>query len=323
MKNILILRGGAVGDFILTIPVFHLLRETWPEARIELVGYPRIAGLVLESGLVNAFHSLDDAEAAKLFAGGREAGYSKYPSGGWLESVGNHDVVISYLHDPDGIVQKNLVAAGARRVICHPPLPTAGHAIDHLLAPLKELGIDIPRDMAPSLDVSDFGIRPGFLEDDPSLAGQYEDLPFKRVAIHPGSGSLKKNWPVEKYLELARLIGEATDYKPFIILGEADEDAAGLMKEKAPFLPVVENVDLSELAAILEESDIYVGNDSGITHLAAAVGIPVVALFGPSDPDMWGPRGDNVMILCAQERTTESLARIAVKAVARSIAAAG
>ena len=80
---------------------------------------------------------------------------------------------------------------------------------------------------------------------------------------------------------------------------------------------------MSELAVVLEESDVYVGNDSGITHLAAAVGIPVVALFGPSDPDMWGPRGDNVMILEARERSTESLARIDVKTVARAVAAAG
>jgi len=91
------------------------------------------------------------------------------------------------------------------------------------------------------------------------------------VVIHPFSGSAKKNWPLEKYRELAqRLPVEWAD-------GRFD--------------------NLLDLALWMRGAGVYVGNDSGISHLAAAIGMRSVVLFGPTDPEIWGPRGDHVRIL--------------------------
>ncbi len=97
------------------------------------------------------------------------------------------------------------------------------------------------------------------------------------IYIHPFSGSRKKNWPVEKYRALAeRLPGPV-----YWVRGEEDPELAGAL----------EPMGLDALARRLKGARLYIGNDSGVSHLAAAVGAPVVALFGPTDPRVWAPRG--------------------------------
>ena len=96
------------------------------------------------------------------------------------------------------------------------------------------------------------------------------------VAIHPFSGSGSKNWPLEKYLELAGRLEAPVEF--FV---SPEQTLAGATQIE----------DLYELACKLAEAALYIGNDSGITHLAAAVGTPVVALYGPTDPVVWAPRG--------------------------------
>jgi len=102
------------------------------------------------------------------------------------------------------------------------------------------------------------------------------------AVIHPFSGSPKKCWPLERYQELAQRI-------PLPVRWCAGPE------EHLP--DAVRIDDLYELACWLATARLYIGNDSGITHLAAAVGTPVIALFGPTDPLIWAPRGPNVRVI--------------------------
>jgi len=104
------------------------------------------------------------------------------------------------------------------------------------------------------------------------------------AVIHPFSGSLKKCWPLARYRELARRLERLMDVRWCAGPEEPLEDA-------------MRADDLYELACWLATARIYIGNDSGITHLAAATGTPVVALFGPTDPRIWAPRGPNVRVI--------------------------
>jgi len=139
-----------------------------------------------------------------------------------------------------------------------PPGNVRIHAADFFLAQAGCHGPAIPRISCPPAPRSDFAV------------------------IHPFSGSPSKNWALERFRELAERLRF-----PVRWCAAPEEDLAD----------AVRFTDLYELACWLQTARLYVGNDSGITHLAAAVGVPVVAIFGPSDPSVWAPRGDRVSIV--------------------------
>jgi len=104
------------------------------------------------------------------------------------------------------------------------------------------------------------------------------------AAIHPFSGSPRKNWPLERFHRMAESLGRTMPVRW----------CAG--PDDPPLDDAVHIPDLYKLACWLAKARLYVGNDSGITHLAAAVGTPVLAIFGPTDPVVWAPRGPNVRV---------------------------
>lgn len=101
------------------------------------------------------------------------------------------------------------------------------------------------------------------------------------VAIHPFSGSLKKNWPLDRFRELASMLPLSVEFS-----AGPEEELDGAVRFD----------DQMELARWLASARLYIGNDSGVSHLAAAVGTPVIAIFRNSDPNVWSPRGCNTVL---------------------------
>ena len=300
IARILVLRGGAIGDLILTFPALAAIRRKWPDAHIELAGYPRVAQLAEAGGLVNNVVSLDSADSARLFAADADLAPEL------AARVRSFDLIVSYLNDPDGVLRNNLATAGVRRLVCGSPLIADRHAIDALLKPLQELGVHPAPNEYARLHLSDRHLEEGRKR----TAGFGE----KVIVLHPGSGSPKKNWPLDRFVLLADQLRQETSLTPVFTLGEADEAIAREPRFLTRRVSVLPPCSLTDLAVFLSACNGYAGNDSGITHLAASVGIPVVALFGPTDPGLWAPRGPNVTILRAAS-PAEGLAGIAVKQV--------
>lgn len=304
--RILVLRGGALGDFIVTLPALQALRERWPRGYIELIGYPHVARLAETAGIVDKVESLDRAGIARLFA-------LKFVLS--EEQIGffrSFDIIINYLHDPDGSVAENLRQTGAGTILHHDPLVTGIHACDHFAKPLEQLAI-YAAGRSPVL----------------RIIGERPSSPF--IAMHPGSGSVKKNWPAEKFIALARALqsGAAAgagarpavpaDARVVFILGEADDVARGVLGREMPEAEVWRQLPLPELASRLAGASLYLGNDSGISHLAAALGVRGLALFGPSDPAVWQPRGPRVQVLRAPEGELDRLETDEVLAAIRGL----
>ena len=300
-SHILVLRGGAVGDFILTLPALTALRRHWPKAHIDLATYPHVSELGVAGGLADRAISLDKADFARLFAANAQL------SPEMTAMIRSYDLIVNYLNDSDTIFAKNLLSAGARRLIHGTPFTTDLHMIDRLLKPLDELGIPCSLNEYARLCLSR-----RHREDGRRQAAVFGD---KIIALHPGSGSPKKNWPVKRFILLARRIMAETRMTPVFTLGEADDIIALTLRSAASDIPVLPTCSLVELAQFLSACTGYVGNDSGITHLAAAVGIPVIALFGPTDPRLWAPRGPDTTVLVARQPTLKALAAISVDAV--------
>jgi ADP-heptose:LPS heptosyltransferase len=118
------------------------------------------------------------------------------------------------------------------------------------------------------------------------------------AVIHPGSGSAVKNWPIDRFATLARLLTDRS-FGVVWVLGPAE---TGIVPENASGT-ILCNASLSTLVDVCSSSTLYVGNDSGISHLAAATGVSSVVLFGPSDPAVWQPRGPKVTVLAGKKDT--------------------
>lgn len=138
MNRILVIRGGAIGDFILTLPAIKLVRERFPKAHIEILGYTPIAALAEKRFYADAVRSLESGELARFFAKD-----SALPAG-WVNYFAAFDLVISYLFDPDGIFQSNLTRGGAKCFIAGPSKPDdSEHAAWQLARPLAALGLHL------------------------------------------------------------------------------------------------------------------------------------------------------------------------------------
>jgi hypothetical protein len=109
----------------------------------------------------------------------------------------------------------------------------------------------------------------------------------KFIAIFPGSGSPKKNWPIEKFCALADSLNAKT--RAVFVLGPAEDSIEGVLRIAGHI--IIKNQPLGTVAAIARMASAFVANDSGVSHLAAAAGTPGVVLFGPSDPARWRPLG--------------------------------
>ena len=137
-RRILVIRGGAIGDFILTLPVLAALRDRFPKADIEVLGYPRIASLELSCGLARAVHALESPGLATFFA----RNGSSDPE--WQEFFGQFAIVISYLYDPDRLFETNVKSCGTKQFIAAQHRPDESrsiHASEVFLKPLERLTI--------------------------------------------------------------------------------------------------------------------------------------------------------------------------------------
>lgn len=283
--RLLVIRGGAIGDFILTLPAIGALRERWPAARIEVLGYPHIIELAHRRQYADAVRNIEARAMAGFFVplGPLDDGLREY--------FGSFDIVVSYLFDPDHVFADNVRRAGARQVIEASPRPTTLPAAVHYCRPLEALAIYV-KDPVPRVFPSDAerAVAMEFL----ARAGRE-----RIVAIHPGSGSAKKNWPVTKFGALARWAVDELAVQLVVVQGEADEMVVTALRSELGTRPVLvaRGLTLVALAAVLERCAVFVGNDSGITHLAAALGTPTVALFGPASLPVWEPRGTQVQVL--------------------------
>jgi heptosyltransferase-2 len=167
--------------------------------------------------------------------------------------------------------------------VAAPPKITHGiHAAVQLARPLEQLGPTL-RDPAARLFPS---------EEDRAFARGFVGDPTAPVAVHPGSGSAMKNWPIERW---KALLAQPHDEERFIIGGEADERQLRLLRAVGARFAV--NLALPHLAAVLERCGLFIGHDSGIAHIAAAVGTPCLLLFGPTDPGVWAPANENVRVI--------------------------
>src|SRR5438094_8498379 len=212
MKRILVIRGGAIGDFILALPALKALRDAHLHGIVEILGYQRIAVIAENRFYAQAVRSIEYGPLSTFF--GKNA---ELPSE-LATYFANFDLIVSYLYDPDGIFESSLRRCGVELLVRGPAKIDKGeHAARQLARPMQELGLavtDLAAKVYPSTEDRQCGQE--FLR----------DLPRPLVVFHPGSGSKRKNWPPENWIDVGnRLLGfEVFQGSMLLVSGEADED---------------------------------------------------------------------------------------------------
>jgi len=282
MGKVLVIRGGAIGDFILTLPAIALLKRDLPDACVDVLGYRPIVDLALAAGLADGVRSMEHGPLAGFFAPGTEL------DSDWSEYFASFDLVVSYLHDRDGWFRENLKRAGVKTLLegIWKVDPGIGvHAARQLAAVLEQLALYLD-DPAPTLELPAAG-----------------DETAGMVAIHPGSGGTAKNWRLEDWVRIGESIADRGDggKRLLLVTGEAEEGKHAAVTEAwraagVEFLHA-HGWDLPRLGSALGKCRLFLGHDSGVSHLAAAAGAPCQLLFGPTDPAVWAPANVGVEVL--------------------------
>lgn len=274
--RILVVRGGAIGEFVLTVPVFSALREHFPETRLEILGYARTAQIAKDAGLVDDYRSIETRAAACFFA--RNAKLDEDLSSYFAQ----FSLIFSYLYDPDRFFETNIAKVSKAQFIAAPSKPDEKeslHAAESYLRVLERLAI-FESDPIPRL---------------PFAAAQDNNW----IAVHPAVGNPLRHWPEARWKNLLANILSQSSAKLLLVGGEAER---AVLERLANALPpnraeVLRNAPLSTLAARLASSQAFIGHDSGITHLAAAVGIPCTVLWGAGNQTVWKPLSDRKLDL--------------------------
>ncbi len=280
------IRPGAIGDAIVTLPALQRLRASG--AQVHLVAGGPAAELLRGRCAADSVFSYDEARWAALFAPELSAEMRAFLEG--------YDAVVAYLADMGSPLAQRLRSL-ATHVALWPAFPPAPQPIAlHLQGALTSLGIAAaPLWPALQLTADDCAFAEGFWRD--HALPRERDIPV--VALHPGSGSPRKNWPAERYAALGARLARESRARLLVIVGPADEAAWRVLRGHWMAEPplILAQQSLAQVGAILSRCHLLVGNDSGIAHLAAALGLPTIALFGPTDPRIWAPQGPRVTVL--------------------------
>ena len=306
VQSLLAIHQGALGDFLLALPSLKMLREAFPYARTGIMGYPRILELVEKRFYADEIFSIDQKGMATFFV--REGTLDRTLS----EFFGNFDLIVVFGKDGEGTVVGNLRRVCQGQIIpinSFPPWDGNVHLTDHLLKQFTSLG----------LHASDPNPRLHLNESDRAWArdfwknkGVTPEERSKMIILHPGSGSKKKVWPLDRFVDLARALQDRCRSGILIILGPAEGPEVqrafeGTLRNE---LIMAKGLTLLQLASVMEGCWFSVGNDSGVSHMAAALRLPTIVIFGPTDQKVWSPKGEKTFVVrrevpcspCPQER---------------------
>jgi heptosyltransferase-3 len=295
IMKLLIIRPSALGDTLMLMPAIAQLRRS---SEILLVG--RSPGIDIISPYVT--HSIDYERSGwhRLFLEDLDVDQAL--------SLPNADCAVAFLSDPSGHVKRNLTSHLPETSLhffpAFPPREAELHVALYLAQCLKRAGLPID----PEKSLEEATRRP-------LLKGEHEAIQKNKIVFHPGSGGKGKNHSPDFWLELIGKLAKHFPSIPFsraiVLLGPAEEELRPFFTRnlRAEDVEILFAPELGQLQSILSQAALYVGHDSGITHLTAMLGTPTIALFKNSPVHQWRPLGLAVRVIENEENPKALLAR--------------
>jgi hypothetical protein len=335
IDSILLVQAGALGDTVLQLRIAEALRRARPAARIAWLGRDEWLQIAQLCSAVDEAAGLDRWGGHRLFEAGEA---TEADLAGFL---GRFDLIVSGLAGPGSAAMGRLERFARTATVWYEPRPAdgaTGHVcrqwLEHLagqMSAVQPAAGDVLRAQAARLasgagallqprdeDLAEAGerLRAGngrggegekrrrgatTATAATGHSGQRTVERSRLVVVHPGSGGLRKCYPIERYVRACRVLLQR-DMQPVMVLGPAEverwgEQVGRLLRE----CKVIVDPPVGILVALARMAAAYVGNDSGPTHVAAAAGVATVAVFGPTEAEVWGPVGPRVTVLRSRE----------------------
>ncbi|NWG03118.1 MAG: glycosyltransferase family 9 protein [Syntrophaceae bacterium] len=293
VQSTLVIHQGALGDFILALPALKTLRMSFPQAKPVILGYPRILELVEKRFYAEETLSIDRRGMTPLFnqGGSLDVGLSQFFKG--------FDLVVVFGRDGGGTLVSNLRRVCQGQILSihsFPPWEERVHLTDYLLTQLAQYGFSISEPY-PKLHLKESDRE--WARDFWKSMGVTPEERAKVIVLHPGSGSKKKVWPLDRFLSLAHRLQDHLGSKFLIVFGPAEgKETQKIFEGMDPTTFILaKGLTLLQLASVMEGCWFFIGNDSGISHLAAAMGLSTLVIFGPTDEKVWSPRGEKTAVV--------------------------
>jgi ADP-heptose:LPS heptosyltransferase len=273
--KLFILHQGALGDVVLTFPAILALRKHFD--RIDILCQGQIGKLAAKLGLVDKGYPLEAAYFASLFSNQINAKIKD------LISSYTRILVLSFSSDLENAINQ-ISDRPCLRIAPRPPAQASIHVAEYLIENIIKGGLI---DTVDSQDVVTSWHRERTPKSGPLIDST-------KIIIHPGAGSKRKRWPLERFFKLAQVL-EKKGFQPQFVCGPAEPDLIGDIRNENR--AVHHFSELTDLADWFKAAGGYIGNDSGVSHLAVFLGLPSVVIFGPADPKRWIPIGPRVQIV--------------------------
>jgi ADP-heptose:LPS heptosyltransferase len=298
-NRLLVVKLSDIGDVLTATPALRALRRSFPQAVIDVLVPPHSAPVLEGSPLVNEVIVFDKFRYDRPFQASRPGNIlAALRLGLALRRRGyDHLVVLHHLTTRWGVIKYALLAlvCGAERRVgldngrgwfLTDKVPDNGfghkHEVEYCLEVVGKIGATTD-DRSLEIAIS--------AEDEAFARRQIPDGRGPTVIIHPGSGGfdLSRRWRAASFAQVADTLAER--YGAYIVLVGKEEDGVDRVISQMQTKPLnlAEKTTLKQLAALLRRGDLFVGADSGVMHIAVAAGVPMVAIFGPSNYAAWGP----------------------------------
>ncbi len=285
---IIIIHPGALGDVLLAVPAIKQLSVRFSQHTIVLIARAPVSRLLAECRVIDEWISIESTICTGLFAS-----FSCH-SIELRSYLARCDAAVAWIDDTGGSLAKVFHEFGIPQVHIQSPFSSAlrgAHQRDRFLETVRQFSTNVPEQdglQIPEhlLEAGNMCLKERGLSQDNSL-----------ILVHPGSGSVHKCLRAEKLVGIVQEL-QQRGMAPVLLEGPADHDTVEVVLQrlrKQP--PVLRDLDLSLLAGVLAQTELYLGHDSGLTHLAALLGVRTIAVFGPTDHLRWAPQGDRVTVL--------------------------
>ena len=274
-SRLFIIHQGAFGDVVLTFASIIALHKQF--GRIDILCQNQIGKLAAKLGVVDTSYPLEAAYVATLFTGQVDSKIK-----GLIRSYAKI-LVFSFSAELENTINR-IAARPCLRIPPRPPARDSIHVAEFLMQNLIAGGL---------IEMTDANeaVTNWQQEKARTAAGLIDS---SKIILHPGAGSMRKRWPLDRFLELADVLAERR-LQPQFVCGPAEPDLTAELQRQDQNVKHLH--ELTALVELLQSAGGFVGNDSGVSHLAAFLGVPSVVIFGPADPVRWRPLGHQVEIV--------------------------